>query len=196
MTVARPSVAANPLDTPKAGTIYLCGIGRVAIGSSDPSAVYDYLNGATQRAQAQWLDDLRNSADDRARAAGLFLEGILSGRSSDPRVAQQASDELVQLAVGLVSKSTTLLDFVIGLGIGKRAGWVAERVNALEQERNALMEVIMQLNPSNDDDAWSCSRVARVNTFLAQRARLGEMGAARNAMAEQQTPDAASQSAR
>jgi hypothetical protein len=74
-----------------------------------------------------------------------------------------------------------LLDFLRGLAIGKHAGWPKERVNALTEEKNALMQVSMQVIPENADP-WSCESVNRINAFMSQVDRLGEMGATREAL--------------
>jgi len=94
----------------------------------------------------------------------------------DRDIRQQCS----ALAEILVADGKTLNDFMIGLGIGNRAGWPKERVNALTEERNALTMALMQVTPEND--LWSCDGVSRLNALISQIGRLGEMGATREAL--------------
>jgi hypothetical protein len=86
------------------------------------------------------------------------------------------------LAELMVSKGTSLLDVSLGLSIGARAGWSRPRVAALKQEHNALLQAITQATPSREDELWTCSGVQRINTYFADKARLGEVGAAREAL--------------
>jgi hypothetical protein len=88
----------------------------------------------------------------------------------------------------LVNHGTTLLDLGAGENIGARTGWPPQRVDGLAQERNALMQAIMQATstatpaPADDYDLWSCKRVELGNIFVRQRRQLGEVGAARDAL--------------
>jgi hypothetical protein len=77
--------------------IEVCGVGRVKLDADDATAAGKYLNSLTKNSRLRWLTALRNSDDYRARAAGLYLEGILAWNSpqKDPEAAR---DELVQLA--------------------------------------------------------------------------------------------------
>jgi hypothetical protein len=79
----------------------------------------------------------------------------------------------------MVSKGTTLLDLAIGTRIGARAGWSGDRVARLIEERDALIQALMQAAPTDDDDRWTCDGVQRGNAFMSQRMHLGELGAAR-----------------
>jgi hypothetical protein len=84
----------DPIDA-----IEICGVGKVKLDRSDLSAVSKYLDALTKNSRLRWLATLRDSDDYRARASGLYLEGILDRDSpqKDPAIAR---DELVQLAVG------------------------------------------------------------------------------------------------
>jgi hypothetical protein len=288
-------------------------------------AASSYVGALAKKSRSRWLAALRNSDDYRARAAGLFLEGIFTDPGTNQAAAQEARDELVQLAVGVndpavyalaiykcgakiedsaasacrqvsasgwarrdpdnavpwlmiagearannnptaeseairdaakahkidayadsifafaepeiptdvmplerayfaidvigveaatatpefiagtrhcssdalqdsnarlqcgalgelfVTQGKTLLDFWRGLAFGKRAGWPKERVNALTEEKDALMQVANQVLPENAGP-WSCDSVNRLNAFMSQRGRLGEMGATRDAL--------------
>ena len=96
----------------------------------------------------------------------------------DPDLRQQCSS----LAELLVSRGTTLLDLGVGIIIGTRVGWSAQRVNDLTLMQKALMQAITQATPSDNDNEWSCDGVRRFNVFMDERVRLGELGAARDAL--------------
>jgi hypothetical protein len=86
------------------------------------------------------------------------------------------------LAELLVDKGTNLLDLAMGARIGARAGWSAARVSRLTDERDALLQAVSQITPSNPDDLWTCDAVRRGNAYMGQWVSLGEVGAARNAL--------------
>ena len=44
------------------------------------------------------------------------------------------------------------------------------------------MQAISQATPSDNDNGWSCDVVRRFSAFMAQRAHLGEVGAAQDAL--------------
>jgi hypothetical protein len=83
-----------------ATTLDICGLGKVPIDTSDPFAAGRFLGELTNKARARWLSALLDSDDIRARAAGLFLEGKLTGNDSVQPFEEQTRDALVQLAVG------------------------------------------------------------------------------------------------
>ena len=97
---------------------------------------------------------------------------------SDDHVRQNC-DALAEL---LVSRGTTLIDLSIGAAIGSRVGWPSERLRQLSQERNALMQVMMQPMAPYNAEPWDCGHVRVGNELLKQVARLGELGAARDAL--------------
>ena len=86
------------------------------------------------------------------------------------------------LAELLVSRGTTFLDLGVGNIIGTRVGWSAQRVNDLTLMQHASMQAISQATPSDNDNGWSCDVVRRFSAFMAQRAHLGEVGAAQDAL--------------
>jgi hypothetical protein len=96
------SISTSVLETPKkdelVDEIEVCGVGKVKLDRDDPTAAGKYLGALTRNARMRWLSTLRNSDDYRARASGLYLEGILD-RDSPQKDAEAARDELVQLAV-------------------------------------------------------------------------------------------------
>jgi hypothetical protein len=103
--------------------------------------------------------------------------------------AKQCSAEVMQdtnirrqcsaLAELMVGKGTTLIDLAIGARIGARAGWSKARIAGLDEERDALFQSITQATPNENEDLWTCDGVNRGNTYMDQRSRLGELGAAR-----------------
>ena len=44
------------------------------------------------------------------------------------------------------------------------------------------MQAIMQQTPSDDDKLWTCDAVSRLNAYVVQRVRLGELGAVRDVL--------------
>jgi hypothetical protein len=95
----------------------------------------------------------------------------------DGSVRQQCAD----LADLMVTKGTTLLDFSLGIRLGSRAGWPAQRVDALRQQFNAMMQTLVQAG-SDENEPWSCRSVERGNAYASLRTRLGEVGAAHEAV--------------
>jgi hypothetical protein len=79
--------------------IEVCGVGRIKLDLDDAAGVSKYFNSLTKNSRMRWLATLRNSDDYRARATGLYLEGIFD-RDSAQKDPEAARDELVQLAVG------------------------------------------------------------------------------------------------
>jgi hypothetical protein len=96
----------------------------------------------------------------------------------DSNVRQQCSS----LAELWVTRGTTLLDFGMGASIGARAGWPSQRVNDLKMELDALIQAIVETEPAGNDDSWNCEAVQRSNAYVSRMARMGEMGAARDAL--------------
>jgi hypothetical protein len=96
-SVSRPAVQALGKGD-HSDEIEVCGVGKVKLDRNDAAATDKYLNALTKNSRLRWLSALRNSDDYRARAAGLYLEGILD-RDSPQKDPEAARDELVQLAV-------------------------------------------------------------------------------------------------
>jgi hypothetical protein len=86
-------------DADHSGEIDVCGVGKVKLDRDDWTATGKYFDTLTKKSRMRWLSALRNSDDYRARATGLYLEGILD-RDAAQKDAEAARDELVQLAVG------------------------------------------------------------------------------------------------
>jgi len=96
----------------------------------------------------------------------------------DGAVRQQCSD----LAELMVTKGTTTIDFAIGMRLGSRAGWPAQKVKALTQQFEAMLQTVGQVAGIDQDQPWSCSSVQRGNAYASLVTRLGEVGAAREAV--------------
>jgi hypothetical protein len=92
--------------------------------------------------------------------------------------------ECNQLAELMVKQGTTLIDFAIGTAIGARTGWPESRVAALTEEKEALQGVWMQSEPApgTSESQFSCDVAVRRNYMLHERAQLGEIAAARQAI--------------
>ena len=98
--VGAPVGLDKPRTVSATTTLDVCGLGQVPLDPSDPFAAGRYLGELTNKTRGRWLSALVDSDDIRARAAGLFLEGKLTGSGSVQPIADQTRDALVQLAVG------------------------------------------------------------------------------------------------
>jgi hypothetical protein len=98
---ARPSAADAKSKADDTGKIEVdfCGLGKVAFHADDPLGPGRYLNGLSKTTARRWLSALLNSDDNRAQAAGLFLQDKIAGAEVMP-MQEQARDTLIQLAVG------------------------------------------------------------------------------------------------
>lgn len=88
------------------------------------------------------------------------------------------------MAEVLVYKGSSLMDVALGTSIGQRAGWTAERLAALQDERDALLQLNDQSAPPQP---WSCSGLVRTLNQLAEMGQHGELGAMRRAL--KQSPE-------
>ena len=101
-----PLMTAKPGADGAAGTLEICGRGRVQLDPDDPAAAGRYMEVLTAKARNRCLATLLDSDDTRARAAGLFLLGKLNASEPVQPMAEQsrdaldALDALVQLALG------------------------------------------------------------------------------------------------
>jgi len=91
------------------------------------------------------------------------------------------------LAELYVAKARTLIDFVIGVALGKQVGWSQEKLAALTQERDALQGALGNLSKeifetSNPAEFFGCAMAQRRNDYFTQLASLGELGLARDAI--------------
>lgn len=93
--VAKPAIKGGA----HSDEIEICGVGKVKLDGDDLAASGKYLDSLTRNPRRRWLAALRDSGDYRARAAGLYLEGIFD-RDSPQKDPEAARDELAQLAIG------------------------------------------------------------------------------------------------
>ena len=80
------------------------------------------------------------------------------------------------MAEVLVNKGSSLMDVALGASIGQRVGWPAERLAAVHDERDALLQVNEQLHPPQP---WSCPALVRTLNQLTEIGLIGELGAMR-----------------
>lgn len=92
------AAAAVPKKVDHSGEIDVCGVGKVKLDRDDWTATSKYFDALTKKSRMRWLSALRNSDDYRARATGLYLEGMLD-RDAPQKDPEAARDELAQLAV-------------------------------------------------------------------------------------------------
>jgi hypothetical protein len=95
-----PSQAVRvPLPSPdSAGQIQVCGIGAVRIGL-DADALNAYASELIEGADARWRASLLSSDDYRARAVGLYLQGLRYSADNAAAFSDGARRDLVNLAV-------------------------------------------------------------------------------------------------
>ncbi|MBL0727703.1 hypothetical protein [Piscinibacter sp. HJYY11] len=82
----------------------------------------------------------------------------------------------------LTRRGSTHAEASLGISIGERAGWPAERVAAAGEERDALA----QLAVAGQADAWSCNALAQTLSRVLQTARQGELATMRSALRQSQ----------
>jgi len=113
--LARPSpsprAAAPAAPTPSKSSIEVCGYGHLAIDASDPMAAHTVVRKLTDAARNKWLSSLQDSADLRARAAGLILNEAYQSFDGDHAAPTYATPALVQLAVGARDPAVYALAF-------------------------------------------------------------------------------------
>lgn len=84
------------------------------------------------------------------------------------------------LAEVMVNRGRSLIDVGLGTTIGARAGWPAERVEALKREREAMFQV--SLRSVSVPTFWSCESLERQSLYFQEVAALGEVGGLRRAI--------------
>jgi hypothetical protein len=85
------------------------------------------------------------------------------------------------LADVLVKRGTTMLDLSVGVVVGERAGWPAERVQAVRDERDAMAQISVASQPE-PRSAWSCEALGKTTRYLGELVMYGEAGALRRAI--------------
>ena len=89
------------------------------------------------------------------------------------------------LAAVLADKSNTLMERALGIRMGERIGWPAERLTALRSDRDAFYQVTAIARPT---EALDCASLHRQNDEFARRARLGELAFGHALIAESREP--------
>jgi hypothetical protein len=89
------------------------------------------------------------------------------------------------MAEVLVNKGSSLMDVALGTSIGQRVGWPAERLAALQDEREALLQLNEQAAPKQP---WSCLGLVRTLSQLTEMGQHGELGAMRRALKQSPEP--------
>lgn len=84
------------------------------------------------------------------------------------------------VAERLVDASGSKLALAVGIGFGKRLGWPAARVLALERQYREAAQALQARAPR---DFASCDGVPALRSYFRNVAAYGELGAAREAMA-------------
>lgn len=87
-----------------------------------------------------------------------------------------------RIAMLLTEQSRQLLDYAIGISIGKRLGWSADRVERLEVRKDAVIQASMA-RAGEGQDFTSCRALATQRALLLDTVELGEMGAELKRMA-------------
>lgn len=80
----------------------------------------------------------------------------------------------------LSRRGSTLAEASLGVRIGERVGWPAERVAAASEERDALS--LLGTSASSSSSPWSCSALTRTLAHLTETSRHGELAALRSAL--------------
>ncbi len=84
-----------------------------------------------------------------------------------------------RLAVFLTERADTLDLAIVGRSIGERLGWSADRVSRLKMQTQALQA----LEPAQTSVTDGCAGLARAESYFAEVARYGELGALRRRQA-------------
>jgi hypothetical protein len=85
----------------------------------------------------------------------------------------------------LVNKGSSLIDVALGASIGQRVGWPAERLSALQDERDAIAQLGEQAAPAHP---WSCAVLARTLNHLLGVGQHGELVTMRRALRQSPEP--------
>lgn len=85
----------------------------------------------------------------------------------------------------LVNKGSSLLDVSLGASIGRRVGWPAERLSALQDERDAIAQLGEQAVPAHP---WSCAALGHTLNHMVAVGQHGELVAMRRALKQSPEP--------
>ena len=96
----------------------------------------------------------------------------------------------------MIEHGDTLMEHGIGIGLARRAGWPAERVDALAEEQRLLSEAFVDETNFGFDQpgpmslSQACETFHRVEASFALVSNGNEMQAARRALQRQQAASA------
>ncbi|MDQ2928920.1 MAG: hypothetical protein M3R22_12305, partial [Pseudomonadota bacterium] len=152
------------------------------------SSRQDSLLAIARPALASGLSDV-----ERTQIATELI-GLSAGRALPPFDApmKMCSDEALRdgnrrqtceaYASMLLDKGTTFIEQRLGIRLGERLRWPAERLDALRQERDALALAMVQNGPSLNG-SFSCEAQKRAVDAVIRTAPLDELGRARATIA-------------
>jgi len=129
----------------------------------------------------------RQAVAERAMGieAMLAMPGFKSASQYCDAAALRDANRLqvcADLAEVMARRSTSLLDMAFGQMLGSRVGWPAERLQALRQDRNAIMQAMKAVAAAPGSE-WSCAHIERSTRWVLDVGQFGEVGAARMLMA-------------
>jgi hypothetical protein len=116
--------------------------------------------------------------------------------SNDALNGPQRRQECSAIAGLMIEHGDTLMEHGIGIGLARRAGWPAERVDALAEEQRLLSEAFVDETNFGFDQpgpmslSQACETFHRVEASFALVSNGNEMQAARRALQRQQAASA------
>lgn len=116
--------------------------------------------------------------------------------SNDALNVPQRRQECSAIAGLMIEHGDTLMEHGIGIGLARRAGWPAERVDALAEEQRLLSEAFVEETNFGFDQpgpmtlSQACETYHRVESSFALVSDGNEMLAARRALQRQQSASA------
>ena len=114
------------------------------------------------------------------------MAGVVSSCSETGLVAAGRRERCDAPARLFVEQAPTMLHLGIGRRLGERLGWPAEKQSAL----NAELRELQQLGPAAmaPEALISCQSIATLESYFAEVAALGEVGALRKRRADRAAP--------
>jgi hypothetical protein len=82
------------------------------------------------------------------------------------------------------TRGTSLTDVGLSATLGERVGWPAERVDAVRDERDAVLQVYNQ-RAANVRERWSCASLDQTARRLVEVSQQGEIAVMRRALKQQ-----------
>lgn len=100
---------------------------------------------------------------------------LLGYCSQDKTGDDNAANECSAIGEMLAERGRTIMDLSVGLRLGERFGWPAERVAEVRKMRDSLLIDL----PSATSDRWSCDHLRVLSTMVAEDAKGGQVAAMR-----------------